>query len=292
MSSKHPNEEIGDSEDDDQNITTFVENFDDKIVHKISNTQAIIKMTAGEFVRKTKNWTYNRDRDEEKVKELELCVPNTNNDNSILWLFSIVYDKYADACNHNLILIDGQHRKEAIKRMMKKDKIYENIHIYCVMYTVDNCETENQEAILDLFFKINNNRPLDKKDYPEIRILKLIEQIVKNIDLVPNKKAIRSGGKKEKANEPGMNKKELHHLLRENYDNLNHLSNENIISNLKIISRKISCIDYDNLYVCSKINKKRYDTATEYNFWLNLRSSINYNPEVWIKFIATPELFS
>jgi len=278
--------------DNEQNTSVPIENYNNNIIYKIGNSRSFIKMTAGEFIRKTRNWTYNRNLDEKKVKELESSVPNTNDDNSIVWLFSIVYDKFADPNNHNLILIDGQHRKEALKRKMQKNIKYENIPVYCIMYNIDNCETEKQEAILELFCNINNNRPLDKTDLPKIRIIKLIEQIKKNTDLVPNKKAITIGGKKEKAIEPRMNEKELHDLLDEHYDYWNSLSNEIIINNLIIISRKISCIDYDNLYIPDKTNKKRYDTATEYKFWLNLRSSSNYNPDEWIKFIATPEDFS
>lgn len=282
---------IDENYDTDDEVAKNILNINDKIVYTFNKNKVIIKMTAGELVRNATNWTYNRDINEEKVNELEQYILDTSkNETSYpIWLFSVVYDVYA---TNKLILIDGQHRKEAIRRKLAEGKFDENIIIHCIMYTIDKTESDNIHTILDLFYKINNNRPLNKDEYPNIRILKLIDEIKKNKTLVPNKKAIKNGKDAKTAREPSMHEKELYNILFVNYDKWHNISNENMINNLSIISRKICWTTYENIYIHSNNIKIKYDKAVDLNFWLNLKSSVKYNPNEWIKFIENPELLS
>lgn len=282
------------SDDDSVNNPITIEEITDKIVYNIDNNKAIIKLTAKELIRDAKVWTYNRDINEDKVNELkEQYIVNLGNHNimSPVWMPSLVYDKYSEPDNITLIVIDGQHRREAIRSLLQEGKINENIEIMCIMYTIDKCETENIKVIVDLFNKINNNLHLEKKDYPEIFALEIISELKKNNELVPDKKAIKKGKTNKTAREPCMHEKEFSNLLKEHYQTYQHLSKEKLIENLKIINRKICWKDFGDIYSNTKDNIARYDKAKDYNFWLGLKSSAKYKPEVWIKYLATPELF-
>lgn len=282
------------SDDDSVNNPITIEEITDKIVYNIDNNKAIIKLTAKELIRDAKVWTYNRDINEDKVNELkEQYIVNLGNHDimSPVWMPSLVYDKYSEPDNITLIVIDGQHRREAIRSLLQEGKINENIEIMCIMYTIDKCETENIKVIVDLFNKINNNLHLEKKDYPEIFALEIISELKKNNELVPDKKAIKKGKTNKTAREPCMHEKEFSNLLKEHYQTYQHLSKEKLIENLKIINRKICWKDFGDIYSNTKDNIARYDKAKDYNFWLGLKSSAKYKPEVWIKYLATPELF-
>ena len=282
------------SDDDSVNNPITIEVITDKIVYNIDNNKAIIKLTAKELIRDAKVWTYNRDINEDKVNELkEQYIVNLGNHDimSPVWMPSLVYDKYSEPDNITLIVIDGQHRREAIRSLLQEGKINENIEIMCIMYTIDKCETENIKVIVDLFNKINNNLHLEKKDYPEIFALEIISELKKNNELVPDKKAIKKGKTNKTAREPCMHEKEFSNLLKEHYQTYQHLSKEKLIENLKIINRKICWKDFGDIYSNTKDNIARYDKAKDYNFWLGLKSSAKYKPEVWIKYLATPELF-
>lgn len=283
-----------DTDDEVQVNNKITESIADKIVCNIGNNQAIIKLTAKELIRETKIWTYNRNINDDKVNELkEQYILNSNkgDDMSPVWMPSLVYDKYSEPNNIQLIVIDGQHRREAIRALLQEGKINENIEIPCIMYTIDNCETYNMKIIVALFNKINNNLHLEKKEYPEIFALEIIDEIKKDSELVPNKKAIKKLGITGKAQEPCMHERELSNLLKEHYHTFQHLSKEKIIENLKIIRRKICWKDYEDIYSNTERNIIRYKKAKDYNFWLNLKSSSKYKPDVWIKHIASPELF-
>ena len=135
-----------DSDDEYENDENSSLNITSKIVYNINNNKAIIKLTAGELIRETRNWIYNRDISTEKVKELkENYISNNGNDyfnimdndnvNNIspAWIISIVYDKQARNVNkiensknrYNLFIVDGQHRREVIRELLEEKKIVE-----------------------------------------------------------------------------------------------------------------------------------------------------------------------
>ncbi len=290
----HWAKEVFSNESDDDSVDNpkTIEEITDKIVYNMGNNKSIIKLTAKELIRDAKVWTYNRDINEDKVTELkEQYILNLGNQDimSPVWMPSLVYDKYSEP--DKLIVIDGQHRREAIRTLLQEGKINENIEIMCIMYTIDNCETENIKIIVDLFNKINNNLHLEKKDYPEIFALEIINELKKDTELVPDKKAIKKAKTNKTAREPCMHEKEFSYLLKEHYHTYQHLSKEKLIENLRIINRKICWKDFEDIYNNNKDNIARYNKAKDYNFWLGLKSSAKYKPYVWIKYLATPELF-
>jgi hypothetical protein len=147
---------------------------------------------------------------------------------------------------------------------------------------------------LELFKKINNNLQLKDTDFPKILATQIVEAIAKDTDLVPNRRKIirndvnNQGGI---AHEPLIHERELFKIFNDNYSLIENLSCEEVIANLKIIKQKICWKDFDSIYTNTQQNRKRYEKARHYNFWLNLRSSAKYNPSEWIKYIANPNDF-
>jgi len=281
---------------DDESKTNNCRNFKNNIISRINDNCYMIKISVSDFVLQTKNWTYNREINEEKVNELfeHICNQKYNPGNSSDWIITLVYDEFADKSNYNNIVIDGQHRREALRRALENEKINKYINIHCIMYEINNSETTNISKIIKLFNSVNNNRPLTKIDYPDTRSIILVNKIKLDKELVPDPYVIKKNGKENGrgANQPFISEKELYNIIYNNSKLWIHLTDEECINNLKNISKKISWASYENIYTCSEINKKRYDKALIYKFWLNLKDSKKYNPDKWIKFIATPELFS
>ena len=271
--------------------------FKDNIVSIINDNCYIIKITLGEFVRKTKNWTYNREINEEKVNELLEHINSRKYKlgDSSEWIITLVCDDFADDNNFEHIVIDGQHRKEASRRAIENGNINENITIHCITYKINYCDSTNISKTIDLFNSVNNSLPLAKIDYPHARSINIADKVKLNIELVPYPNiVIKKNGKENGrgANQPFISEKELYNIFRDNSARWISLTDEVIIDNLKKISKKISLVPYDNIYTCTEANKKRYLKAEKYKFWLNLKDSVKYNPNKWIKFIAIPEKFS
>lgn len=304
-----------DSDDEYENTELSGLNIKSKIVYNINNNKAIIKITAGELIRETRNWIYNRDISVEKVKELKenyiannssdyFNIMDNDNGNNIspAWIISLVYDKQARNVSnvensknrYNLFIVDGQHRREVIRELLEEKKIVDNIEVLCIMYTIDNCEKENKNTTLELFKKINNNLQLKDCDFPKILSLQIVDAFIKNKELVPNIKIIKNEktNKTGVAYEPLIHERELFELFNKNYALIENLSCEEVIHNIIIIKQKICWKDFDKIYSNTQQNIKRYEKAKKYNFWLNLKSSPSCNPTIWIKYIANPNDFN
>ena len=110
-----------------------------------SDTNVLIKIEFRPLIRHTDHWVYNRSIDDSKVKEYYDSIKENND---IKWHLSAVKEKSSD----NFILIDGQHRYEAIKLYLEKDDIQMecNKFVYVNAIKIDNIEKDN-EYIIDLF---------------------------------------------------------------------------------------------------------------------------------------------
>jgi hypothetical protein len=282
---------------DDCENELYYKKIKDNIVSKFNDTLYIVKIPLPSFVRETKNWIYNRTINEDKVNELLEHINNKKykSKDSIEWIPTLIYDEFADDNNYKNIIIDGQHRREACRRALHNRVISEDINIHCIVYEINYCENKNISETINLFNQINNNRPLVKIDYPDARSITLVELIKSTKELVKDPQHIIKKNGKENgrgANQPFITERELYNIFHDNNELWISLTNEEIINNIKIISKKISFVQYENIYTCNPNNHKRYTKAVNYNFWLNLKDSANYNPNKWIKFIATPEQFS
>ena len=288
LNSYQDNERNDDHEDHehlDKNETNYFD-LNDNTIDKMDNECYMIKIKGIDLIHNVKNWCFNRATDESKIQELYDIMKNKKDDDiTPRWIFTVIYDETTDSFD-KLYMIDGQHRREAIRRLC-----IENIGLttkyYCMVYNINNCESDNQKKTIELFKKINNNKPLNIPDIPDMYICDIVNIIIDDTTL-NSKKSIKVKVNNNKANNPYIHKKELFNLLNENVEDIKKISTIKFIENLKIIRNKLCFMEYEKLFLESDDNKKRYNTAKNIDFWLNLKTS-RFPPKVWIQYILKPE---
>jgi hypothetical protein len=222
---------------------------------------------------------------------------------SPLWNISIIYDEESKE-RVKLYILDGQHRREVLRQLLQEGKVDENMDILCTIYNIKDCQGSNKKISTELFKKINNNLPLDLKDIPDTFVQDVVDRIIidpvlnpkRYIKLIEKVNPDKKNKEKFTAREPKIHKRELYHILNEHLVYYKDLSIDDVIANLRIIVTKIKYEDCENIYDCTndtirKIQEDRYDKAKDNDFWLGLKSSAKYNPEMIIKSIADPSKF-
>ena len=268
-------------------------NINDKIIYKIDDFKNIIKITAVEFVQDTSIWIYNRRIDLEKIKELKEQIQVFDKNSSPVWNISLIYDELSHK-NILLYVIDGQHRREVVRELLKEGKINEDFEIICTTYNINHCQTINKNVATELFKKINNNLPLDLNDIPDTFVQDIIEKIINDNELNPSKKGIKiqiTNGDDSTAHEPRIHKQQLFRLFNDNIESFKNLSIDEIVSNLRLIKKKICYNPSEDIYVKTERHNDKYHMAKSINFWLGLKSSKKYSPNEWIKYITKPHDF-
>lgn len=211
------------------------------------------------------HWSYNRPL---KLDIINNLYENINN-NNISWVLSAVKEKESDI----IYLIDGQHRLEAIKKIIDEDidmKI--NKYLYVNIYSVDNID-EDFEYIKELFIKINSNSPLENFQFPSTFTAKLIKEIIKDPVL---SKGISTNPKTHSAHQPMIHKKTLNEILNISYSIIKDIDINLIITNLKFANNRLSIMPFDEIYLnCSKSdnekNRHNWNKAKELGFFLGLK---------------------
>jgi hypothetical protein len=239
-----------------------------------SDTNVLIKIEFRPLIRHTDQWVYNRIIDDSKVKEYYDSIKENND---IKWHLSAVKEKSSD----NFILIDGQHRYEAIKLYLEKYDIQMecNKFVYVNAIKIDNIEKDN-EYIIDLFKKINNNKPLTDEDVPSFRITNLIADICKDKIL---SKGISRDPKHHTSHKPRFHVKQLNAFFNTNIKHIENMTNDEIITNLKELNHRLSLMTITDIYSNRETNKKVYDTACSLGFFIGITDSLKYKPDKWIK---------
>jgi hypothetical protein len=278
---------------DEKYIKSF--NIENNIIYSIDKSRCLIKLTVKEFAMECEPWVYNRKIDLEKVIELKEQFKVFDMKTTPIWNVSIVYDKYPykpkDNIKKYLKILDGQHRWQLIKNMLSNCEIDENYEICATCYLIDFCEDKNKHITTELFKKINNNTPICIEDIPDTRVQEIIERIIDDKILNPNKQGIKIGDMNSIAREPAIHKKELFNIINSHSKNFSNLSIDEIIVNIRLIRNKIMLADYKNIYrKCDKY-LENYDKAKGIDFWLGLKSSKKYCPEQWVLFISNPQEF-
>lgn len=267
---------------DEEDFLSF--NINDKIVDKIEDGSYLIKLSARELIYFITNWCFNREINEDRVEELYQDYNSSSINPS--WIFHIIYDTKSNP-NYKLFLLDGQHRREVIRRILEDDfemKFQRNF--YCILYAIDLCETQNKKKSIELFKKINNNKQFKDEDLPDDFITDIINILIYDPIL---KHGIKKCDKNETAQEPSIHIKQLNSLLNSNLNKFKHLSFEDIVKNLKIINNILSLKEYKILFG-NKSQKKEeiHNKAKNKNFYLNLKSS-KFPPTYWINYIDNPK---
>lgn len=265
------------------------------IVYKINDNQCLIKLNAKEFAVECDPWVYNRNIYPEKVEELKEQFKVFDKKTSPIWTVSLVFDKYTpkpkDSTKKYLKILDGQHRWQAVINLLFNNEMVPNYEIFATCYIIDYCDNKNTNITTELFKKINNNTPLSMDDIPDTRIQELVDKIIQDKELNPNKEGIKVGNTQNTAREPAIHKKELFNILNVHSKSFSHLSQDEIIVNLRLIKNRIMLKDLKDIYHKSERNEERYIKAKSVDFWLGLKSSKKFSPEQWVLFISNPQEF-
>ena len=265
------------------------------IIYRIDENKFLIKLTFKEFAMESSPWYYNRRINPEKVIELKEQLKVFDKETSPIWTVSLVFDKYTDKSKYDihkyLKILDGQHRWQVIKDMIKDGEIDENGEICATCYFINYCEGKNKHIATELFKKINNNTPLCTEDIPDTRVQEIIDRIIDDEELNPKKEGIKTKNAHCTAREPAIHKKELFNIINPYAKNFSNLSIDDIIVNIRLIKRKIMYAEFNDIYRKSASSIKYYEKAKSVDFWLGLKSSKKYSPEQWVLFINNPQEF-
>lgn len=257
--------------------TTF--NISDKIVSEKDTNTFLIKITFKELLQYSDSWSYNRRIDDTKTQELyeTLCEGY-----DIPWTLSAIYDTTITSVARNILILDGQHRKQAINMYVKnfESRITFERNVWIWMFHIDYSETTNSNAAVNLFKKINNNRVFEKTEIPNTIAIDIVKMICENDEL---KQGIKTNDKFNTSHSPYIHRKELNAIINENIDVLAHMSSDEIIQNMIIINNIIK-----EYYKNKASNDVRLQKAEKENFFLNMGKKSKYSITKWIRYIANP----
>ena len=130
-----------------------------------------VKMSV-ENLLKVNVWAYNRKLDPKHVFNIKKQIVKNK---YIHGIFSVVYfTDFSENINEqgNYYLIDGQHRYKALEQIKNKHLIKD------VIVNIYNVNSE--EEIIKLFKDINNTKPLNPKETPNLKIISAIEKLEKD----------------------------------------------------------------------------------------------------------------
>jgi len=262
-------------------------NAENYITLSENENSMMIKMDCRSLIQSVGNWSYNREIKPEVVEELySNIIDNTN----IIWILTAVKER----SSNTIYLIDGQHRYEAIKKLLLNDLDFkEDRFVYIQVYLIDSIQ-EDDEYIIDLFIKINNHAPFNIPDFPSRQNIKIIKKIIKDTIL---KNGIITNEKTNTAHQPRIHKKTLHTKFNQYNNFIKDINDEIIIQNLKIINNYISLKKYEEIFNNEKeaekqTNKNAWEKAKEIKFYLGFRyCNEKYLLDNIIKNIDNPEIF-
>ena len=146
-------------------------NADNYITLSENENSMMIKMDCRSLIQSIGSWSYNREIKPEVVDQLYSNI--IDNSNNIIWILTAVKER----SSNTIYLIDGQHRYEAIKKLLLNDLDFkEDRFVYIQVYLIDSIQ-EDDEYIIDLFIKINNHAPFNIPDFPSRQNIKIIKLI-------------------------------------------------------------------------------------------------------------------
>lgn len=266
------------SQDD---VNTF--NISDKIIDKKDSNTFCIKITFRELLQYSDSWSYNRRIDDSKSHELyeTLCQGY-----DIPWTLYAVYDTTITSVSRQILILDGQHRKQAIDKYVEKyesDMTFER-NVWVWMFKIDYSETKNTNAVSNLFKKINNNRVFQKSEIPNTVAIDIVKIICDNEEL---KHGIKTNDKFNTSHSPYIHRKELNAIINENIDVFANLSSEAIVENIIQVNNFIKQY-YKNNSHFNESNNVKLKKAEKDNFFLNMGKKTKFPITKWIRLVSDP----
>lgn len=222
------NEQDDEQEDEEVSIVIPDEISDINRIDSNDNYE-LYKVDLRRFVSTIDDWDYNRKKNPKHITELKQNYPNIIGD------FIVVRCKYD---NNKLLLIDGQHRRDAIIELFQTDPTL-NGKGYVKVFNVD---TKNDIAML--FKKINNVMPVKINEIPQFVYVEVIDQLQSKFP-----KAIKS---LDRTTFPYMKKNEL----------LKQLQDARIVEEFELISTQL----YDAIF------KKNSEYSVKKDIFRNIKT--------------------
>lgn len=220
------------------------------------------------------SWELNRLINNDHVNELEIELrSNLEKSKNNSWLMPVVHLSMEEnnkdgeeEVNYIFSIIDGQHRIEALKRVIDNN---EYPKVECYIWFV-----KGEKDKLELFNKINNNLRLDEDDLPSSKIKSLIVMLESYYEENNSIKIFRSNGNRPYIN-IGLFKSKLENInwmLYDVEDVFNGLKKMNLkyLRNLKSNKLDEMIDDY------KKISKKSIDKSKKHKFVLGLDKEMKY----------------
>jgi len=251
-----------------------------EIIYVKNENLKLIKMNYRSLIHFTQNWIHNRLLSIEKVDEL---YEEIKSNNKFGWSLSA----FQDLSNNEIKILDGQHRREAIKKYLElnDDDMSNNDEIIIWLYDIKN-EIDNEDEIIELFIKLNKNEPIDLSQLPSKRKHNLFKMIINEPCF---KKAIRESEAVNEARSPYISKKQIKNIIDIIINKYPELSNEEILLKMKQINNKISIManveNVEEQLFRRRLNKKEkeiIDKCFEIKFYLNIKNSIYDDNFKWI----------
>jgi len=251
------------------------------VLYEKNDKMRLIKTSFNNLNNYIYNWIYNRRILPEKIQELydELMT----NSNKIGWTLHA----YRNLANGDIKLLDGQHRKEAIKMFLEtNDKDFSNTdEITLWIYDIEN-EELNEDEIIELFKKINSNEPIETSQLPSRRKIELMKMIRKDEQF---KLGIRANPNTVQSKSPYISLKQVNDIINIIMTEYPQLSNEEILNKMKMMNNRIRMMatneNVEEQLFKRRLNKKEkeiIEECREIKFYLNIKGSIFDNFK-WIK---------
>jgi hypothetical protein len=223
---------------------------------------------------------FNRAINEEKVNELYNVISNEEND--IPWICHAIVDMKTD----KKLIVDGQHRHEAISKYIKKDTRMEcDKYLYIFEHKIEDLELESCRLdVINLLKKLNNNMPFNEDELPSNKIAEFIAKLKFDSALT---EGIGYNTDTQTCYKSKIHQKELFELFNKNAYLTKSMTIDEMINNLRTINHHLSQMTREKLYRGIKLNKNAIENAEKMVFYLGLKDSA-YPPRFWIKYIQNP----
>ena len=242
------------------------ENEDDVILGKLLHTRedgvSIYVSQARKLISNVSHWQFNRALDAEHVDSLEKVISeNIYLEGAIDLLES----------KEGLCVVNGQHRVEALQKILGKDDTFQ----YELIVNVHPVESFDSERANEIFRATNNIKNVETRDKPQEKIQNICRRVK---DRYPQAITENKSGK---ANLHRMDVKELYNICQYN-DEFNDpdKSEDYLFEKFLDLNTKLSMRSYKDLMGRKSDKKdKMYNGACRENFYLGLLKDTTRNIE-------------
>jgi len=231
--------------------------------------RVICNVSARELVNICDTWCFNREIDISHIKNIENDL-KTQKYPTLLGTMKIIYN------NSEYKVIDGQHRLEAIRNIIRDDVTMSwDFPLIVEIYDVNGL---NKEIINYLYNKANENLNIRTEDHLDTFIMELIEKLMKHPILKTGIVDKQDGN----VNRPRISKKELYDKLKKYNKTPSDTTNE-LCEKIAKKNREIGTMSLMELFGnTDEKSRKKLERAKSLGFFLNM-TDCKIKIDDWIK---------